>query len=480
MEQQIDNGELTFKKLGQKLKRSWVRMVVWAVVLLVFACTTMGLYAAFTTDYNFDAKIMFSNEYINKGMSPWDNTFNPSADIKSNYVVQQALAKIGLSEDEQITMVSKVISNLSVTADSVESKDKEQNKTENAKQFTFTVTLQNQNSLGLSRAKTQELLDEICRTYMTQYKAKYSYQNYISFSSEVAKQNNYIVTSKLLESNLEQLANGVAQMKSVAPTFRSTKYKITFDNLAEEIKSAQVYFINLNAYLTENGVETSNTNVPTEMAYLEQTKLELDSKVKYYDGIIKGIQDNADKLTGAFNSMSAIGTNNGIVVNIDKLVEYYKEITRYEELKAPYQVQLDSINKIIAGYGSSSKFATASDEKKAEMRKVTDDMIAMISENIETRSNMYSEMLAEFNDVENLKKAIVLTQSATRYSQLKISGTLFALIALMTVLVGCVIGVARTDHKIKKYNLAMEAKSAPSIEGSEQTAGSRADDSQAE
>ena len=450
MEQQIDNGELTFKKLGQKLKRSWVRMLIWAIVLLVFAATTMGIYAAFTTDYTFEAKIMFSNEYINNGMSPWDNAFNPSSDIKSSYNVQQALANIGLDKDAQIAKLPKVLSNLSVTSKAV-GEDKKDSQ-DNINNFEFVVTLQNQNSLGLSRAKTQELLDEICKVYIAQYKAKYSYKNNVSLVTDSIKQHNYIASSKLLENNLQQLIKEVDQMKAVAPNFKSTKHKITFDNMAEELKSAQVYFSSLNAYLTERGVETSNTNVPSEMAYLEQTKLELDSKVNYYDEIISDIRANADKITSAFNTLSS--SAGGASVNIDKLVEYYKEITKYEELKAPYKTQLETINKVMAGYGASSKFNMASDEKKAEMRKNTDDMMVKICEKLTIQSEKYSEMLAEFNDVENLKKAVVLTQNSTGYSQLEISTTLFLMIALMAVLIGCVIGVARTDRKIKKYNQA--------------------------
>ena len=296
------------------------------------------------------------------------------------------------------------------------------------------------------------MLDEICKVYIAQYKAKYSYKNNVSLVTDSIKQHNYIASSKLLENNLQQLIKEVDQMKAVAPNFKSTKHKITFDNMAEELKSAQVYFSSLNAYLTERGVETSNTNVPSEMAYLEQTKLELDSKVNYYDEIISDIRANADKITSAFNTLSS--SAGGASVNIDKLVEYYKEITKYEELKAPYKTQLETINKVMAGYGASSKFNMASDEKKAEMRKNTDDMMVKICEKLTIQSEKYSEMLAEFNDVENLKKAVVLTQNSTGYSQLEISTTLFLMIALMAVLIGCVIGVARTDRKIKKYNQA--------------------------
>lgn len=451
MDQQIDNGELTFKKLGQKLKRSWIRMLVWSIILVVFASTTMGLFAAFTTDHSFTAKIMFSNEYINEGMSPWDTTFNPSKEIKSTYIVQQALANVGLDEDTQIAKLPQVLSSLAVTADTVVTE--KEGETTSANKFVFTVSLQNQNSLGLSRAKTQELLDEICKIYIAQYKEKYAFKNTVSMvSNDVIKQYNYVVASTLLENSLQQLIIATDQMSSVAPMFRSNKHKETFGSLTEDIKGTKVYFDSLMAYLSENGVEKQNANVPSEKAYLEQTKTELESKVKHYDKLINDIRESANKLAEAFNNMTP-GASGNIIIND---TNYYNLINKAVELeveKAPYQSQLDAIDKILTGYGSSSKFSQASEETKGEMIATVDNMISSLCTKLIDQNTKFSEMLIEFNDVENLKRAIVLTQPALSHSHNKVSTMLFLMINLMMILVGCVIGVITTDKKVKKYNL---------------------------
>ena len=220
MEEKIENNELSFKSIWTKIKKAGVRIVVYAVVAVVVLTAVLGIVSVATKGSSYKARIMFTNEYVNEGMSPWNTKFDPSGEIKSTYVVNQALENIGLSEEQRIKLLPKVIADLSVTADFDASSDA--SKTLNS--FSYTVTLAGNNDLGLSKVKMQELLDNVCDVFIKNYKSKYSYENYAqSVSVDTVKKYNFIQAIDTLENNMLSAISVAESMAKINPTFRATE-----------------------------------------------------------------------------------------------------------------------------------------------------------------------------------------------------------------------------------------------------------------
>ncbi|MGN0789008.1 MAG: hypothetical protein ACI4MY_03640, partial [Christensenellales bacterium] len=300
MEEKIENNEISFRSIWEKLKKAGVRIVVYAVIAVVVLTAVLGIISVATKGSSYKARIMFANEYANEGMSPWNTKFDPSGEIKSTYVVNQALENIGLSEEQRIKLLPKVVAGLSVTADF----DATSEESGTLNSFSYTVTLAGNSDLGLSKVKMQELLDNVCDVFIKNYKSKYSYDNFAqSVSVDTVKKYNFIQAIDTLENNMLSAINVAESLAKINPTFRATESKMTFADIVSELKANETKLIALKAYATETGVESSQTTTSSEVAYLKQIKNEKQSEIDSLTSMIASATTSLDKLANGLGNI---------------------------------------------------------------------------------------------------------------------------------------------------------------------------------
>ncbi|MGN0770984.1 MAG: hypothetical protein ACI4MI_00150 [Christensenellales bacterium] len=445
MDEINDNSELTFKMIWKKLKKAGVRILVYALIAVVVLTTVLGIVSVATKGYSYNAKVMFANEYANKGMSPWNTQFDPSGEIKSTYVVNQALENIGLNEEERIKLLPSVISAISVTAD-FDASDTSQVNTS----FSYTVTLSNCKSIGLSKEKTQELLDNICDVFIKNYKDKYSYTNYAqSISADTVKKYNYIQAIDTMENNMNNSIKVAESMSAVNPSFRATESKMTFSDIVAELQTNETMLIALKAYASETGVESSQSTTSSEVAYLQQIKNETQSEISSLTSMITTTTASLDKFAEGLGNIkvSQDGTLNYDDSNYFALVNKLLDL---ESQKAAANKRLTYIEELQAGYGASSGFSTASAQDKEKMIATADSMVSSIAAGLEESTKKLNAAIAEFNDVENLKNAVVKLQAAQPVSIDGLSVKTILLADIAAIIVAFAIAMIVTDYKEKK------------------------------
>lgn len=454
----MENNEISFKSIWLKIKKAGVRIVVYSIVTVIVLTAVLGVVSIIPNGSNYNAKIMFTNEYANEGMSPWNTKFNPSGEIKSSYVVNQALENIGLNEEQRIKLLPKVIVGLSVTADFDANTDSDLNS------FSFTVTLADDKDLGLGSKKMQELLDNVCDVFIKNYKDKYSFDNFAqSVSADTVKKYNFIQAVDTLENNMNGAINVAQSLAKINPTFRATESKMNFSDIVAELNANKTKLVALKAYLTETGVQSSQTATSSEVAYLKQIENEKQSEIDSLTSMISSATASLDKLANGLGNIK-VSQDGTLIYDDTNYVALVNQLLDLEAQKAAASKRLSIVEEMQLGYGPTSVFSTASNEQKATMIANAENMVANIASELENTNKKLNDAIAEYNDVENLKNAVVKLQSAKAISIEGLGVKTIIIADVAAVIVAFVIALIVTDVKLKKKAAASSTKVVDKVE----------------
>lgn len=454
----MENNEISFKSIWLKIKKAGVRIVVYSIVTVIVLTAVLGVVSIIPNGSSYNAKIMFTNEYANEGMSPWNTKFNPSGEIKSSYVVNQALENIGLNEEQRIKLLPKVIVGLSVTADFDANTDSDLNS------FSFTVTLADDKDLGLGSKKMQELLDNVCDVFIKNYKDKYSFDNFAqSVSADTVKKYNFIQAVDTLENNMNGAINVAQSLAKINPTFRATESKMNFSDIVAELNANKTKLVALKAYLTETGVQSSQTATSSEVAYLKQIENEKQSEIDSLTSMISSATASLDKLANGLGNIK-VSQDGTLIYDDTNYVALVNQLLDLEAQKAAASKRLSIVEEMQLGYGPTSVFSTASNEQKATMIANAENMVANIASELENTNKKLNDAIAEYNDVENLKNAVVKLQSAKAISIGGLGVKTIIIADVAAVIVAFVIALIVTDVKLKKKAAASSTKVVDKVE----------------
>lgn len=454
----MENNEISFKSIWLKIKKAGVRIVVYSIVTVIVLTAVLGVVSIIPNGSNYNAKIMFTNEYANEGMSPWNTKFNPSGEIKSSYVVNQALENIGLNEEQRIKLLPKVIVGLSVTADFDANTDSDLNS------FSFTVTLADDKDLGLGSKKMQELLDNVCDVFIKNYKDKYSFDNFAqSVSADTVKKYNFIQAVDTLENNMNGAINVAQSLAKINPTFRATESKMNFSDIVAELNANKTKLVALKAYLTETGVQSSQTATSSEVAYLKQIENEKQSEIDSLTSMISSATASLDKLANGLGNIK-VSQDGTLIYDDTNYVALVNQLLDLEAQKAAASKRLSIVEEMQLGYGPTSVFSTSTDEQKASMIANAENMVANIASELENTNKKLNDAIAEYNDVENLKNAVVKLRSAKAISIEGLGVKTIIIADVAAVIVAFVIALIVTDVKLKKKATASSTKVVDKVE----------------
>ena len=113
MEENI-NSELTFKKIWQQIKKSGVRIIVYAFIALIVCGGILGICDIFVSQSQYETRITYYYSGAELGENPWGGQEDVVSDVKSANNVSTALDKLQYSNEEKDALVNLIIRNLNV------------------------------------------------------------------------------------------------------------------------------------------------------------------------------------------------------------------------------------------------------------------------------------------------------------------------------------------------------------------------------
>ncbi|MGN0789203.1 MAG: hypothetical protein ACI4MY_04630, partial [Christensenellales bacterium] len=139
-----------------------------------------------------------------------------------------------------------------------------------------------------------------------------------------------------------------------------------------------------------------------------------------------------------------------LVYDDSNYVALVNQLLELEAKKAAASKRLSIVEEMQLGYGPTSVFSMATDEQKASMIATAENMVATIASELVESSKKLNDAIVEYNDVENLKNAVVKLQSAEARSIEGVGVKTIVIADVAAVVVAFAVAMIVTDVKAKK------------------------------
>lgn len=350
-EDELEEG-LTFKKIGHFFLKGWVRMIVYAVVLVfVAAIVTLPIKMFYKTEPVAQTSIEFIYDGIEEGLDPNGGTFNTD-NIISTTVLKNAIEAAGLSE--QLTDISKLRGKMRVEPVPTEEYEKlvqaaTDGDAEAQRQLLtyemfptrFNIIISDpKKELKLSDNQAKHLLDKVVSAYYDSFKTRYSVTKL--FSSDIYN----LSTDKTLEftdvydrydATLTSISEVVTLLAQSSTDFDSSA-EVTFSALQSELANLELSYSSFNDYILDNNVWR---NKKTAQKTFTDNGTRLDAERDAQETYVQSLQTQI----ALIKPTKITSTNGGQTVETES---YPDEYYTYQNMLAQASATLRSLETRIA------------------------------------------------------------------------------------------------------------------------------------
>ncbi len=333
---------LTLKKVGHFLKKSWLRMLIYAVVLAAVASViVLPIKFLYKSEPVAETSIEFIYKGAEKGLTPDGGTLDTD-DIISPNVLAKAVDAAGLSDTVKDISVlraamrvepvtTKEYRDLVAAAANGDATAQEKLDTYTNYPTRFDIIISDPDELGLSDTDAKQLLDKVVSEYYADFKSTYSREE--SFSTEMynLSSNKTWEFTKIYDeymTSLTEISNELSRLNREAPTFASTAASATFSQLLSELNTLKLSYENFNDYILGKNVWRDK-----DVAYINLS----DSRARVTNDIAAqeelAAQYNANLQT--ISPTTVTTTANGTTTTVSAPAEdYYKYLDMTNEANA--------------------------------------------------------------------------------------------------------------------------------------------------
>lgn len=439
-------GELTFQKVFELIKKSFVRMLIYALILAVLGGGITAIATIATKDSGeYKAIIEYSYTGVENGKDPYDNMLDTSR-IKSTIVVNNALKNMGITESEVVLNYSQIlIDNLAVDGyiPASMAKDLEKNASLTYFPTRYTITLTESARLPFRDSQYIQFLNELINSYKEYFKDAYNYGKVLSPSvadDPLGTASDYFDLCISYKVAIEELLAQLSTLK----TNVSDRYNKLYTNinvLNNELSSIEYYILTNNITKEGTSADLTTTLNTRKAEFQRRSERYKELADKLYEEVIKTYE----------NQTSKVITSDGVVTVTTSESKYYdtliKQYNDYRSNQTNFSYQAQVIEDQIALIGAG--IPTEAQRTAVENRfRTFDAALHNTLDTINAELGQYSVKNVTENGVKTAMNA-VKTQM--------INYMLIIIVAVVCAFVGCLAAIAATVIINKKRAKKAEA-----------------------
>lgn len=436
------NGELTFKMIWQRIKRSGVRILVYALIALIVGAGVLGIADVIFSKSQFETRITYYYSGVEEGTDPWGGQMDFVNGIKSVNNVSKALSiKCGYSEEEVAKLVDPVIKNLTVITDM-------SNVNENADKiilnadYNFRIILTQSSEIDKllnSKNDYYNMVDAITSTYIEAFKNKYSYSTDLSAISSVGA--NYLDKYYNIRNLLSIMRSEADSLAAKSPLFESTTQNLSFSNLSTRAKALENELETYKNYIVTNGIDSGSE------------KSNIEARVQEYSDRVTTYESNVTTYTKAFETLCS--QSNIIVPSDPSLVypivnqqgkEIIDNLIQSIELLTEAQNNLNDWTYYKTCY-ENANFSSKPAEEKQQIIDNADAMEAGLVADANALLTAYKNMIKDYNESYNVQSLVRVTSQATKTKDSPITLVVFIIIEAVLLILAVIIAMGVTAKK---------------------------------
>lgn len=451
------NGELTFKMIWQRIKRSGVRIIVYVLIALIVGAGILGLADVIFSKSQFETRITYYYEGVEEGTDPWGGQMDFVNGVKSVSNVSKALSiKCGYSEEEVAELLDPVIKNLTVITDTTNVNKNAEEVILNA-DYNFRIIITQSGEIDKylnSKNDYYNMVDAITSTYIESFKNKYSYSTDLSAISSVGT--NYLDKYYNIRNLLVIMKSEADSLAAKAPLFESTTANLSFSNLAKRAEALALELDTYKYYIVSNGIDSGSE------------KSNIDAKVQEYTDRVATYEKNVTTYTTAFEKLCSqsniiipsdpsqiyqIVNQQGkdiidnLIASIDTLTEAQNNLNDWTYYKTCYE---------------NANFSSKPEEEKKQIIANADAMEAGLIADANAVLAAYQNMIKDYNESYNVQSLVRVTSQATKTKDSPITLVVFVIIEAVVLILAVIIAMGVTAKKgemILRKKLKLGAKS---------------------
>lgn len=451
------NGELTFKMIWQRIKRSGVRIIVYVLIALIVGAGILGLADVIFSKSQFETRITYYYEGVEEGTDPWGGQMDFVNGVKSVSNVSKALSiKCGYSEEEVAELLDPVIKNLTVITDTTNVNKNAEEVILNA-DYNFRIIITQSGEIDKylnSKNDYYNMVDAITSTYIESFKNKYSYSTDLSAISSVGT--NYLDKYYNIRNLLVIMKSEADSLAAKAPLFESTTANLSFSNLAKRAEALALELDTYKYYIVSNGIDSGSE------------KSNIDAKVQEYTDRVATYEKNVTTYTTAFEKLCS---QSNIIVPSDPSQIYQIVNQQGKEIIDNLIASIDTLTEAQNNLNDwtyyktcyeNANFSSKPEEEKNQIIANADAMEAALIADANAVLAAYQNMIKDYNESYNVQSLVRVTSQATKTKDSPITLVVFVIIEAVVLILAVIIAMGVTAKKgemILRKKLKLGAKS---------------------
>ena len=451
------NGELTFKMIWQRIKRSGVRIIVYVLIALIVGAGILGLADVIFSKSQFETRITYYYEGVEEGTDPWGGQMDFVNGVKSVSNVSKALSiKCGYSEEEVAELLDPVIKNLTVITDTTNVNKNTEEVILNA-DYNFRIIITQSGEIDKylnSKNDYYNMVDAITSTYIESFKNKYSYSTDLSAISSVGT--NYLDKYYNIRNLLVIMKSEADSLAAKAPLFESTTANLSFSNLAKRAEALALELDTYKYYIVSNGIDSGSE------------KSNIDAKVQEYTDRVATYEKNVTTYTTAFEKLCS---QSNIIVPSDPSQIYQIVNQQGKEIIDNLITSIDTLTEAQNNLNDwtyyktcyeNANFSSKPEEEKNQIIANADAMEAALIADANAVLAAYQNMIKDYNESYNVQSLVRVTSQATKTKDSPITLVVFVIIEAVVLILAVIIAMGVTAKKgemILRKKLKLGAKS---------------------
>lgn len=436
------NGELTFKMIWQRIKRSGVRILVYVLVALIVGAGILGIADLIFSKSQFETRITYYYEGVEEGSDPWGGQMDFVSGVKSVNNVSKALSiKCGYSEEEVAELLDPVIKNLTVITDMTDVNKNADEIILNAN-YNFRIILTQSSEIDKhlnSKNDYYNIVDAITSTYIETFKNKYSYSTDLSSISSVGT--NYLDKYYNIRNLLTIMKSEADSLAAKSPLFESTTQNLSFSNLSKRAEALALELDTYKYYVVTNGIDSGSE------------KSNIDARVQEFTDRVATYQQNVTTYTTAFETLCS---QNNIIIPSDPSQIYSVVNQQGKEIIDNLIESIDLLTEAQNNLNDwtyyktcyeSADFASKPEEERNEIIANADQMEAGLIADANALLAAYQNMIKDYNESYNVQSLVRITSQATKTKDSPITLVVFIIIEAVILILAVIIAMGVTAKK---------------------------------
>ncbi|MDE5755677.1 MAG: hypothetical protein K2I23_01130 [Clostridia bacterium] len=457
------NDELTFKKIWQQIKKSGVRMIVYAFIALVVCGGILGICDIFVSQSQYETRITYYYSGAELGQDPWGGQEDVVSDIKSANNVSTALEKLQYTDEEKDALVNLIVRNLNVIS-TVDNETVDEAGTVLSANYSYRIVLSRNSDIDKllkSRNDYNNILSAVTTNHIENFKKKFSFSTTLG-SLTVLDSYNSFQKYETIRAYLDALFEENKTWAEKAPDFVSTSQDMSFNSLNSRMQIASLKLENYLNFVLFNGI-----NAKGETQYVELKLKESNDNITIYDEEIKSLNEVLALIMK--NSDVSLPSTGTIIVNPPDPTTVTDAISLAVAKKTLAQTEKNAW-ETRQTYFNTKDFASKSEE---ERNALINDANALELEALNEYNSIiesYKLMIEEYNSGYNVSSLVRMTSVPKQSTNSPITFKIGIIVELMVLIIAVMIAMLVTSKKgamtFKKKAVEEQAQEAVLAENS--------------